>query len=408
MTARVRDGLALARRDGVRSAAQRAVRYAYRRYATSLEFPLHARDVADVAPVTAPVGPRPAVGTPLHVVWVCVPPALGSGGHTTMFRMVRALEEAGHRCTVLLYDRWAGDVERQAAVIRAGWPAVRAAVLPVRDALPPADAVIATSWETAHVVAVRPGTPGRRFYFVQDFEPAFYGHGAEHALAEATYSFGFHGITAGDWLAERLAADYGMPCDAFPFGTDLDVYRVTNPEPRRGLVFYTKPGVPRRGHALGVLALERFARERPDCPIHLFGDPVGALPFPATVHGTLSTGALNELYNSCTVGLSLSFTNVSLLPWELIASGVVPVVNDAPQNRRVLRHRGVRWTRPTPGALASALCSVVDGQRPAPRELAGSDTLDTWECSGRVVVRALESALYEPATDAALAEADVG
>jgi hypothetical protein len=325
-----------------------------------------------------------------------------------MFRMVRALELAGHRCTIYLYDRYGGDVVRQEGVIRVGWPSVRAEVRPLPDVLPPADAFVATSWETAHALGSRAATPGRRFYFVQDFEPSFYGHGAEHALAEATYRFGFHGITAGPWLAELLERRYGMTCDPFPFGADVDVYRVTNPGLRTGVVFYTKPGVPRRGHALGVLALERFAKARPQSEIHVFGDPVGALPFAATQHGTITPHALNELYNTCAAGLSLSFTNVSLLPWELLASGVVPVVNDGPQNRRVLANPAVRWAAPTPGALADALCAAVDVERPTASELSATVQLSTWDASGEIVVRALEHALYEPAVGHRLPDAHVG
>jgi O-antigen biosynthesis protein len=51
----------------------------------------------------APLPARP--GEPLTVAWVCVPPSAGSGGHTTMFRMVAALERAGHTCVVYLQDR---------------------------------------------------------------------------------------------------------------------------------------------------------------------------------------------------------------------------------------------------------------------------------------------------------------
>src|SRR5689334_10120771 len=43
-----------------------------------------------------PGAPAAAPGQPLTVGWVCTPPSAGSGGHTTMFRMVAALEAHGH------------------------------------------------------------------------------------------------------------------------------------------------------------------------------------------------------------------------------------------------------------------------------------------------------------------------
>ena len=46
-----------------------------------------------------------------------------------MFRMVSALESAGHECTMFLYDRYGGDVREHEETIRRGWPSVRARVV---------------------------------------------------------------------------------------------------------------------------------------------------------------------------------------------------------------------------------------------------------------------------------------
>ena len=47
---------------------------------------------------------------------------------------------------------------------------------------------------------------GARFYLVQDFEPSFYAAGSEALMAEATYRFGFHGVTAGPLAVGDAAA----------------------------------------------------------------------------------------------------------------------------------------------------------------------------------------------------------
>jgi len=60
-----------------------------------------------VLPAPAPHTP----GEPLTVAWVTVPPSATSGGHTTMFRLIGALEEAGHTCVVYLDDRHGWDIE---------------------------------------------------------------------------------------------------------------------------------------------------------------------------------------------------------------------------------------------------------------------------------------------------------
>lgn len=161
----------------------------------------------------------------------------GSGGHTTCFRMVEALEEAGHQCVVHVYDRYQSHVNVHAQVIRKHWPALKARIVDARAGLEPADAYVATSWDSAHVIGRRGSVPGRRLYFVQDYEPYFYPHGSEYTLADDTYRFGFRTIALGGMVAERLRATHRIP-DRILFGTDLSIYRMTNEGPRHGVVFY--------------------------------------------------------------------------------------------------------------------------------------------------------------------------
>lgn len=51
-----------------------------------------------------PLVPGDGLGKPMHVAWVIPPFGVGGGGHTTIFRMVRALEQAGHRCSLWVHD----------------------------------------------------------------------------------------------------------------------------------------------------------------------------------------------------------------------------------------------------------------------------------------------------------------
>jgi O-antigen biosynthesis protein len=390
---RVRQLIRLLEREGGRGVALRFVRRAETSLAAGRNPGLWVlpADVVDSARLQPPTPPAVVRDRPLRIGWITTPPAGGSGGHTTMLRMVRGLEEAGHGCVLALYDVHDGEVGAHARRVRAHWPDVRAEVRDARAGLPLLDAWIATSWETAHVLAARPKAGGHRFYFVQDYEPHFYAHGSEYVLAEDTYRFGFHGITAGGWLAEKLVAQFGMVCDAFEFGADTNVYRLTSLGVRDGVVFYAKPGVPRRAFALGVLALSRFAERHPEVPIHLFGDDVGGLPFPVQSHGRVSPDYLNELYNTCRVGLSLSMTNVSLIPWELLASGVIPVVNDAKHNRRVLDNEFVRWSAPTPAALAETISAAyVEADVQVAESASRSVLKASWSDASAVVTGCIE------------------
>jgi hypothetical protein len=313
-----------------------------------------------------------------------------------MFRMIQALEAAGHICVIYLYDRFGGDIASHAAVIRRGWPSVRATVRDAKDSMDDVDGCVATSWPSAHVLASRSDTRTRRFYFVQDFEPYFFPRGSEYALAEDSYRFGFRCIAIGHMVAEQLRSEVGVDADLAEFGCDTDVYHLTNPGQRSGVVFYAKPDVPRRGYWLGVSALAEFHRRCPDQEIHVFGDQVGDIPFPVTRHDRLTPAGLNALYNRTIAGYAMSFTNISLVAEEMLAAGTIPVVNDSPYARADLTNQHARWARATPGAMADALVALVNDTEAAglPVEVAGSVRKGRWEPAQKAMLNAIESEIY--------------
>lgn len=108
--ARAIEGLQVLRDDGSRRLAQRLAWAAHHRLGSAgLDFPLDLDDVADSRALRLAVpAQRPGRRTPLTVGW-CTPPGAGSGGHITMFRMIEAVEAAGHTCVLYLYDRFRGS-----------------------------------------------------------------------------------------------------------------------------------------------------------------------------------------------------------------------------------------------------------------------------------------------------------
>ena len=303
---------------------------------------------------------RPDRSRKLKIAWVTTPPGKGSGGHTTMFRMVEALEAAGHECVLALHNPHGSDLSDRARIIRDGWPTVRARVASLPEGLDGADAAIATAWQTAHALAKHGTAPLRRLYFVQDYEPLFYPRGSEAALAELSYRFGYRTIALGDMVADHLRREIGLDPDVVPFGCDTDVYRFSDTPGRSGVVFYTVPGAARRGYLLNLLALEQFHSEHPDQPIHAYGGTRQVrLPFPVVWHGRVTPAELNELYNRTIAGLAMSFTNISLVAEEMLAAGCIPVVNDSADARADLANPHVAWTSPTPQAIAARLGALV-------------------------------------------------
>ncbi|WP_263383706.1 rhamnosyltransferase WsaF family glycosyltransferase [Granulicella arctica] len=334
-------------------------------------------------------------GEPLTINWVIIPAAPRSGGHTTLFRIIRYLEDRGHTNRLHFYNVYGGDHLYYEKIARESY-GFTGQIKDLNNNMEDAHAVIATSWATAYPV-FNSAAAAKKFYFVQDFEPSFYPVGAISLLAENTYRMGFQAITAGRWLSERLASEFGMIAEAFEFGCDTSVYHLLPRFQRSGIVFYARPEAARRGYELGMMALELFAQRNPDVQIHLYGEQLGAIPFPCTHHGRISPLELNELYNRCSAGLSLSLTNVSLVPHEMLAAGCIPVVNDAPQNRMVLDNPYVEYADPYPQSLVAALENVF--RVPAREALASAASASvrnsTWESAGATVENILRRAVSD-------------
>lgn len=330
---------------------------------------------------------------PLRIAWVDVPPGPGSGGQTTIYRMVRALESAGHTCSMYLLNQHGWHLDQHRRVIGEWWPDVRADVRDVRDGIEDCHAIFATCWESVYPV-IASEARGARLYFVQDFEPLFTAAGSESLLADATYRLGLHGVTAGRWLADKLTREYAMPCHSFDFGCDLTSYTLDPHDPegdrRTDICYYARPSTPRRAHELSVKALALFAEAHPEVEIHLYGEAIG-VPFRAQHHGLLTPKALGGLYQRCIAGLTLSATNVSLVPHEMLAAGCIPVVNDAEHNRVVLDNDHVAYALATPFSLAAELSRLVESSpvRRAERArlAAGSVTGRSWDDAGREIER---------------------
>lgn len=274
--------------------------------------------------------------------WVIPDFGLGSGGHLNIFRLILNLEELGYECNVIIIPpcHFTSDDEARKCIQENFFP-IKAKVYTQYDLMPAADVTFATSWPTAYYVEKFIDS-GLKMYFVQDFEPYFYSHGSEYAFAEATYMFGFIGVTAGDWLAKKLTESYGMITHSYGFSYDSDLYypRKRNVLQKRYVFFYARPVTERRGFELGILALRELCRLRSGLCVVLAGWDVAdyQIDFPHTNYGTLPLEDLPDLYSQCDLALVLSFTNISLLPLELMATGC-PVISNKGENVEWLLNR---------------------------------------------------------------------
>lgn len=300
----------------------------------------------------------------MKISWVIPPMGSVSGGHTTILRIVAGLESHGHVCRLYIYDPGKISSEQEIRDNLMHYPEVSAEIIYDFKQIEPCDALFATSWHTAYPV-YNAAISAKKYYLIQDFEPLFDPAGSYSTLADNTYKFGLHGITLGGWMKQKLESEYGMTCDNFDLAVTGNEYTYSNREARKKIVFYPRPVTPRRGFELGVLALEVFHDQHPEYEIHLVGWDVSRydIPFPYINHGTVSIAELNELYNDCAAGLVLSFTNMSLLPLEMMATGCVPVVNHAPCTTSVGYSEHLTYVRPTAQGIADGLSDAAKKSR---------------------------------------------
>src|SRR5664279_3180901 len=180
------------------------------------------------------------------------------------------------------------------------------------------------------------------------------------------------------------------------FGSETSNYSLKNLGPRNGVVFFARPGVARRGYQLGKMALEEFNRNHPGQKIHVYGSGARDISFPVERHGILSQSDLNELYNRVIAGVALSFTNVSLVPEEMLAGGAIPVCNESTLARACLTDPNVSWVPPTPSAIANRLGELVQMTdiRARAALVAASVRHGGWDAAQDAVVRIVENEAY--------------
>lgn len=263
----------------------------------------------------------------LHIAIVIPPFLRGSGGHDTIFRIFRHIEEMGHTCSVWLADptlkmkgEWPAVIRKR---IRDEFVELDAPVFKGFDDWFGADVVLATGWQTVAPVLQLPNCRARA-YFVQDYEPSFSPTSAESLWAEASYRHDFFAICASPWLARIMSERYGASTSVFQLGVDEEMYYPREVERRRDTIaFYGRANTSRRAVPLGMLALAELCRRRPGTRVVIYGNrtPLEST-FPYEYLGVASQEQLATLYSEATVGLCLSVTNYSRAPQEMMACGL--------------------------------------------------------------------------------------
>lgn len=307
-----------------------------------------------------------------RVAVIAPPPLPGSGGHRTIFRNLIALVQAGFEVEAFVGGRrlrpgrlltWQTErwFETSGIELIPGWP----------DVIRGADLVVATTWQSAlHLGAVE--TDGRKAHFVQDYECLFYSEDDErYLLARSAHDLGLASITIGDWLVEVLAREHGIQARSTPFSADLDLYGADlgTSGSRRGMVVANyQPEKPRRCPELMESALRLLLDSDPSIEVVTFGSRRSPRLDGNHRHlGLVDPKALAALYREAGAGLSMSATNPSRVPFEMMAAGL-PVVELGGDNTVFdLPEAGCLLAEPKDASVAGALHQILDD-----RELSSS------------------------------------
>ncbi|WP_310482832.1 glycosyltransferase [Chamaesiphon sp. VAR_48_metabat_403] len=273
----------------------------------------------------------------LEFVWLVPFFSKGSGGHKTLFRFVKGLEDMGCKCHVYIVGEYdvsltTDNIRNQ---IREYFEPINADVkiYYAEDIQEESDIVVCTSWITAY--AALTFNANSKIYFVQDYEPSFYSLGSYWYLAEQTYKFGYYHITHGAWLTNFLRESYESQADYYDIAVDRNIYyprtKIKNPLIKKfhqdknfKVCFYGRSVTPRRCFELVAMALHLFSEKVDQITLISYGwNDIPALSFSCHNLGMLSPDELAELYSVCDVCIALSATNISLVAHESIACGCV-------------------------------------------------------------------------------------
>ena len=343
---------------------------------------------------------------PWTLAWVVPPWKIGSGGHTTIFRLIRQMELRGHSCAIFVFDH-RGALRKHASElrdeIREHFIPIEAPVFTGLDDFDSADVAIATEWSTAFPVRDLPRCR-EKVYLVQDDEPQFFATSAESIWAEETYRMGYRCIAYTPWMADILESKWGLESHWFECGTDLDTYTFAGEEGREPghVAVYGRRETPRRAVELAIAGIANLFERRPGLRVTLFGSHIkGSAPFPCEDLGVVPPRELASLYHRASAGVVFSLTTHSLVAQEMMAGGLPVVELEGDNVSSALGASGecAMLAEHTPDSIADALERVLDDREAAAAMAKRARAFveeRTWERAGDQVANALREYLSNP------------
>jgi glycosyltransferase involved in cell wall biosynthesis len=196
-------------------------------------------------------------------------------------------------------------------------------------ALPEGDAIVATAWQSAPLVAAAPARCGARFYLVQHYESLYHG---DPAAVDATYRLPLTKIVISTWLRDVMRERFDSDAEVLVTPVDPALFHrvVVEPPSSRPRVLMLHHEYAWKGVADGMAAVMRVKPAVPGLRLVAFGvkRPRQSLPYDE-FHANPPQRALAALYSGCDIYLCPSWDEGLGMPsMEAMACGAALVTYD--------------------------------------------------------------------------------
>lgn len=257
-----------------------------------------------------------------------------SGGRTSILRIGTGLCELGYKVKyVLLNNQNLEDAHRQAII---NLKNVSGEFVKYKEFVSSENTVVIAT--ASNTVFYLPFFEGYKMYFVQDYEPTFFPLGDRYLIAKKTYELGYHIVSLGKWNLKKIKSecqikdeklDYvDFPCSLEEYPFKKRNYKEISTKKKIKVAAYIKEvgrRLPLITQGLLTNLKARFEEEGIDIEIIYYGESKSFKCDGGRNVGKLNKQQLRELYYNVDFGFVASYSNVSLVPYEMISTGL-PVI----------------------------------------------------------------------------------
>ena len=254
-----------------------------------------------------------------------------SGGETSILRLSTFLANNGYNVFYACYDN--DNIEEMEANCKINLKNYKGTFLRMSDCENRSfDIIVSTFWIAAYRAKKM---KGYHIYFAQDYEPYFYPLDENYVLAQKVYSMGFHIISLGLWnkkeIIKQTSTQDRIDIIDFPYEPSeykpisRDYLKYSEKKTVKIAVYIKNDGkrLPRLiQYNLKQAADELIESDGIKLEINIFGMNKKEKLVVGNNIGRLSKEQLLTLYSEYDFGLVASMTNISLVPYEMLATGL--------------------------------------------------------------------------------------